>query len=385
MNEKCNDKAGAHGLELGESKCLRNKSIKLGTNSPFLEAEPNNDQQKLFATIRQLIMVVVILVLALVGALFYLIKGHNASANNNSTNISISPAAETKTGIDYWEAPRLSSITDPARSALVKYGADLIAHTAKYLGPEGSILQISNGMNCQNCHLDAGTKIYGNNFGSVASTYPSFKPRSGIIESTVFRVNDCLKRSMNGKPLDSLSQEMKAITAYFDFLGEGVPKGKKVIGSGLKDLPYLDRAADPGKGKVVFLLRCQVCHGENGQGQKLAGEKEYLFPPLWGDHSYNDGAGIFRISSFAKYVKYNMPKGTVFDAPVLSDEEAWDVAAFVNSQPRPHYDNKKDWPDISKKPADYPFGPFKDSFSETQHKYGPFPPIIAAQKKQATK
>lgn len=346
--------------------------------------ETNNEQQNLYLTIRQLIAIVIILLIALVGALGYILAGQKNDPAP-SDKLSLSPIIDPKTSVAYWEAPRLSSITDPAKLAIIEYGAELITHTAKYLGPNGTVSQITNGMNCQNCHLDAGTKVYGNNFGSVAATYPGFRPRSGQIESAVFRVNDCLKRSLNGKPLDSMSKEMQSIIAYFNFLGEGAPKGKKVLGSGLKELPFLTRAADPEKGKIVFEQRCKSCHEANGQGQKLPGEKEYIYPPLWGEHSYNDGAGLYRLGSFARYVKYNMPKGISFDAPVLSDEEAWDVAAYVNSQPRPHYDNKKDWPDISKKAADYPFGPYKDAFSENQHKYGPFQPIIAAQKKPANK
>ena len=284
-----------------------------------------------------------------------------------------------------WVAPDANSIAATEEGNLIRYGKNLIASTANYLGPKGTVAHITNGMNCQNCHLDRGTKIYGNNYGSVLSTYPTLKPRSGKIESAIDRVNDCLKRSLNGQPLDANSKEMRSIIAYFNFLGASVPKGKKAPGSGLKDLPLLARAADPEKGKMVFTLRCQSCHLENGQGQKNAGESEYIYPPLWADNSYNVGAGLFRISNFAKYVKYNMPKGTNFDAPLLSDEEAWDVAAFVNSKPRPHYDISKDWPDISKKPFDHPFGPYADGFSANQHKYGPFQPIIDAQKKQAKK
>jgi thiosulfate dehydrogenase len=98
----------------------------------------------------------------------------------------------------------------------------------------------------------------------------------------------------------------------------------------------------------------------------------YQYPPLWGDHSYNDAAGLYRLSNFAKYVKYNMPLGADHRHPQLSDEEAWDLAAYVNSQPRPHKSTPSDWPDVSKKPIDHPFGPYADAFSEQQHKYGPF-------------
>ena len=69
--------------------------------------------------------------------------------------------------------------------------------------------------------------------------------------------------------------------------------------------------------------------------------------------------------------------------PALTDEECWDVAAFVNSQPRPKKDLTGDWPNIAKKPIDHPFGPYADGFSEEQHKYGPFKPIIEARKKKS--
>jgi thiosulfate dehydrogenase len=89
-------------------------------------------------------------------------------------------------------------------------------------------------------------------------------------------------------------------------------------------------------------------------------------------NSYNVGAGLYRVSTLAGYVKANMPYGVTFENPFLTDEEAWDVAAYINSMPRPDKDLSMDWPDISKKPFDHPFGPYADSFSEIQHKYGPF-------------
>jgi thiosulfate dehydrogenase len=134
----------------------------------------------------------------------------------------------------------------------------------------------------------------------------------------------------------------------------------------------------------VYQNKCQSCHGTNGQGQVNADGYGYTYPPLWGAHSYNSGAGLFRISRFAGYVKNAMPLGVDYETTQLSDEESWDVAAFVNSQPRPSKDLTSDWPNISKKPVDHPFGPYSDGFSEEQHKYGPFEPIIAARKKQAS-
>ncbi|MCU0379629.1 MAG: c-type cytochrome [Chitinophagaceae bacterium] len=269
---------------------------------------------------------------------------------------------------------------------LARYGRELIEHTSRYLGPKGTVAAISNGMNCQNCHLDGGTIPWGNNYSAVVSTYPKFRDRSGSVETIPKRVNDCFERSLNGKALDTASREMKAILAYMHWLGDDIPKGKKPKGSGIMELPFMDRAADPAAGKAVYMAKCQVCHGPDGQGQKSADGYEYTYPPLWGEHSYNSGAGLFRITRFAGYVKASMPFGLAdHKNPQLSDAEAWDVAAFVNSQPRPKKDLSGDWPDISKKPLDHPFGPYADGFTENQHKYGPFGPIEKARKEKSRK
>lgn len=281
----------------------------------------------------------------------------------------------------FWSAASIYEIKDPILRKQVEYGKELISHTAKYLGPKGSVLQITNGMNCQNCHLDAGTKAYGNNYGSVFSTYPKYRARSGMEEDIYKRINDCIERSLNGIALDKDGTEMQAIKAYIEFIGKDVPKGKKAKASGIFELPFLDRAIDPEKGEQIYVAKCQSCHQENGQGLLAEDKIEYTYPPLWGSNSYNFGAGLYRMSRFAGYIKYNMPLGATFGAPQLTDEEAWDLAAFVNSQPRPAKDLSKDWPKIAEKPIDHPFGPFADTFSEKQHKFGPFKPIAAAKKK----
>lgn len=282
----------------------------------------------------------------------------------------------------YWTGPSL--LIEPVdvnenRAQLI-YGYNLISNTAAFLGPQGSVAKITNGMNCQNCHLDGGTKPFGNNYGAVASTYPKFRERSGTIESIEKRVNDCVERSLNGIALDSNSKEMHAIVAYIKWLGKHVQKGQKPIGSGISELPFLNRAASPALGKIVYEKKCQSCHGTNGEGVKIINSTIYTYPPLWGPQSYNTGAGLYRLSRFAGYVKDNMPFAAATNNfnPQLSDEEAWDVAAFVNTKPRPAKDLSKDWPDIDRKPFDHPFGPYADSFSELQHKYGPFEVIKKA-------
>lgn len=277
-----------------------------------------------------------------------------------------------------WKAAEWSVIDQEPNAAELNYGKELVANTAEFLGPKGKVKAISNGMNCQNCHLQAGTAPFGNNYSAVAANYPKFRARSGTEEDIQKRINDCLERSLNGKPLARDSKEMKAMVAYINWVGKEVPKGEVPIGSGLYEVPFLDRAADPIKGKLVYEKQCASCHQADGKGMVKPDGKGYLYPPLWGENSYNHGAGLYRLSRFAGYVKANMPLGATFEQPILSDEESWDLAAYVNSMERPTKDLTQDWPDISKKPVDHPFGPFSDFFTEEQHKYGPFKPIKAA-------
>lgn len=291
---------------------------------------------------------------------------------------------EEKITISFWEAPDPGSIPATASGDEIKYGRELIVSTAEYLGPKGKVLSMSNGMNCQNCHLEAGTKLFGNNYSAVASTYPKFRARSGAEETIEKRVNDCFERSLNGRVLAEDSKEMKAIVAYIHWLGSGVPQGESPKGAGIVELPFLEVAADSIKGKALYEHKCTICHGVQGEGMLNATNNGWINPPLWGKHSYNDGAGLFRLSRFAGYIKANMPLGATYEKPLLSDEEAWHIAAYVNSMPRPTKNTRNDWPDISKKPVDHPFGPFTDGFDARQHKFGPFKPIQEKRNQQNT-
>ena len=282
---------------------------------------------------------------------------------------------------EVWAHPSISSIPDDEQGNLIRYGAQLIANTAAYLGPKGSVATLTNGMNCQNCHLDAGTRSNGNSFGAVAATYPKFRERSGLVESVTFRINDCMQRSLNGKKLDSLSREMKAMLAYINWVGKDVHKNKIPKGVTTPDVPFLNRAANTENGKNIYATKCTSCHGLNGDGLAQLDNAGFIYPPLWGNRSYNVSAGMYRLTRLAAFIKYNMPYVAVQSKPQLTDEEAWDVAAFVASQDRPVKMFAYDWKNLASKPVDYPFGPFPDSFSTIQHKYGPFDVIKNARQK----
>jgi thiosulfate dehydrogenase len=298
------------------------------------------------------------------------------NGKNNTSNNSTPSAATSGLANPQWIIPDTTELTNTKSAELIKYGRSLITNTAYYFGPKGIIAHKSNGLNCQNCHLNAGAKLLGNNFSMVAADYPKFKDRSGIVETLVKKVEDCFERSLNGKKIDSNGREMKAFVAYLKWIGKNVKKGTRPAGSGIEELPFLNRAADTVRGRIVYTSKCQTCHGKNGTGVLNATGASYTYPPLWGEHSYNIGASIYGISKFAGFVKNNMPFGVDYKNRQLTDEEAWDVAAFVNSQYHPFKNTSADWPNLSTKPYDYPFGPYADDlFTKDQRKYGPYTAI----------
>lgn len=346
---------------------------------------PQDDRlAKAFGQLLNLVVFLVLVIVGLVMALLYYIPAPVAKPtpvapqpdqNGNFTEAARKAAQATDT-THYWQAPDINQLSEGNFKDQVLLGKDIVVNTAKYYGTQGLFLKnATNGMNCQNCHLDAGTRVFGNNYGAVASTYPKYRARSGSIENIYKRINDCFERSLNGNHIDTASQGMKALATYILWLGSNVQKNKKAEGAGFKQLAFLSRAANPNNGKDVYAQKCQSCHQANGSGQLNGDKTAYTYPPLWGEHSYNTGAGLYRLSNFARFVKYNMPLGALHTSTQLTDEEAWDVAAFVNSQPRPVKPIKNDWPKIEEKPYDHPYGPYADGFSEEQHKYGPFAPI----------
>ncbi len=282
--------------------------------------------------------------------------------------------------------PDIRRVADDAFGRLVKYGYALVTDTANQIGPaalEPAKRFAGNNLTCQNCHLQGGAQSYAMPLIGVWGQFPQYRGREGEVGTLEDRVNGCMERSMNGRALALDSREMKAFLAYMKWLSTGIPDGAKIVGSGTLPVKEPDRAADLRQGSQVYAEKCATCHGDNGQGQRI--ETGYQFPPLWGPDSYNDGAGMARLLNAAAFAKHNMPFGTTFDAPLLNDEEAYDVAGYINSQPRPHKaDLDKDFPNRLQKPVDAPYGPYIDGFSLEQHKFGPFGPIRAKLKELAT-
>ena len=245
-----------------------------------------------------------------------------------------------------FETPRLADLLAAPNADQVVRGMRLHLQT-KALLPDN----VGNSLNCTSCHLNAGTVADGSPFVGVSAFFPSYAPRAGKVVTLEERINGCFRRSMNGKPLAPQSADMQAMVAYFDWMKNNTRPEDKVAGRGVGKI---DPAIKPDldNGKQVYAKQCAVCHGDNGQGLARA-DGELVYPPLWGEQSFNIGAGMARPYTAAAFVKRNMPIGFHEKFPLgqggLSDQEAVDVAAYFSGQPRPDFPDKvKDWPNGGK-------------------------------------
>ncbi len=223
--------------------------------------------------------------------------------------------------------PADSLIPDGPLGASIRRGRALLAATRDSLPAH-----VGNALRCVSCHLDGGRRQSGSWVG-VFARYPQYRPRSATVETIEFRVNDCFRRSMNGTALPSDGPDMRDIVAYLWFLSRDVPIAPPTPSNRLAKWAAL--TADTGAGARVYGATCAKCHGPDGQGTAVA-------PPVWGPQAYNIGAGMTRVRTAAAFVRDNMP----FDQPgSLSDQQALDVAAYVNAHPRPDFPDKiHDWP-----------------------------------------
>ena len=206
---------------------------------------------------------------------------------------------------------------------------------------------VGNRLTCANCHIDAGRTAYAAPLAGLTGLFPEYRARRGSVESLEQRINDCFLRSMNGRPLPPASPEMVALLAYIAWLSQGVPTGVEVVGRGFKDIAAPSKP-DAVRGKALYATQCAACHGATGQGTAGAANT-FVFPPLWGSKSFNTGAGMARVSIAAAFVQAKMPLG---NAGSLTDQDAYDIAAYFTAQPRPAFaGTSKDWPKGAK-PAD---------------------------------
>ncbi|MGK5594350.1 MAG: c-type cytochrome [Parachlamydiaceae bacterium] len=223
--------------------------------------------------------------------------------------------------VDPHDAP------DAIRKA-VEEGYQLMLHTHEKI-PQYA----PHPINCTNCHFAGGLTLGGMGGGislaGVAAKYPALNNARGRVESLAQRINDCFIYSLNGNPLPFESEEMLAFLTYFQWISSNYPIYQPTPWLGLNSIkpthqPNLIR------GRAIYEIRCATCHGQNGEGKSVDGHGMNI-PAIFGEKSFNNAAGMGHLRNLASFVYHNMP----FEEPHLSEEEAWDVSAFILQQPRP--------------------------------------------------
>lgn len=242
--------------------------------------------------------------------------------------------------------PSLDEVPAGANGEAIRLGHKLIHETntslPKYVG---------NQLSCSSCHGDAGRDNTSSLVG-VTAVYPQYNTRAGKVVTIEDRINGCFQRSMNGKPVPYNSDEMRAMVAYLSYISEGVP-------TRIKERPWLEKnyiknppPPNLANGEKLFQQSCAACHGADGSGTGAT-----TGPALWGNNSFNIGAGMGRLGTATGYIKRNMPLGEMGGKKqgTLTEQEAADLAGYILSKNRPDFPGKEnDWPK-GDAPPDVPY------------------------------
>jgi thiosulfate dehydrogenase len=223
---------------------------------------------------------------------------------------------------------------DDKLAEVLKLGEAIVENTTTHPMSKG---YVGNALNCTSCHLDNGRHEKAGTFLGTATSYPAWSPRENRVITLEDRVLNCFMRSCNGTRPPLGSEVSVAVTAYITSLSQGQTlrmNSKRPIGPGaIKLLAVKPDQADIQRGAALYTSRCAECHQKDGQGDKDN-------PPVWGERSYNDGAGLSSVENLAAWLKVAMP----LDDTDLTDQQALDIAAYVNSHKRSHFEISKHLP-----------------------------------------
>lgn len=244
-------------------------------------------------------------------------------------------AAPARPGASAPKSPKAEPVKfePPAESTIPQneFGETVLLGKSIFVNTQQNAKEyVGNGLNCANCHLDSGRKPDSAPLWAAYVVYPAYRQKTRQVDTIQSRIQGCFMYSMNGKPPAADSKVMTALVTYHYWLATGAPTGVKLPGQGFLNLPKPPETPDVARGAEVYKKNCVICHGASGEGTKSNGA--YAFPPLWGNASFNWGAGMHRVNTAAGFIKANMPYGR---GGTLSDQEAWDVALYMNSQDRP--------------------------------------------------
>lgn len=233
-----------------------------------------------------------------------------------------------------------STIPQGERGTSIRRGLALLTRTTDSL-PE----QAPGNIQCASCHVEAGRRPDAATLIGTFARFPRYMERAGAVVSLADRINFCVLRSLAGTPLAVDGRDMHDIVAYLEYLSTGEYRDLTVKHGSSPRLAGL--SGDSARGAAIYSRTCAACHGAEGDGHPPA------YPALWGRKSYSIGASMAREDRAASFIRQLMPRN---NPGSLSDQEARDVARFINSHARPDTPDKEhDWPK-GDAPSDVPYG-----------------------------
>ncbi len=268
------------------------------------------------------------LLVGLAGSIGYALAGNNTSEKVEPAVAKMAKPISSKVGENpqpVFSPPAEDEIPKNEFGDMVRLG-EKIFHDTQRNAKEF----VGNSLQCSNCHLDAGRLANAAPLWAAYVAFPAYRAKNGHVNTFQERMQGCFLYSMNGKAPAFNDKALIALESYAYFLAKGAPTGAELPGRGYPKLAKPVKL-DYRHGQQVYAEKCAVCHGPDGQGQSTA-DGSVVFPPLWGAKSFNWGAGMSSINNAAGFVKANMP---LSQGNTLTDEEAWDVASYIDSQERP--------------------------------------------------
>jgi thiosulfate dehydrogenase len=235
------------------------------------------------------------------------------------------PESDVTTGPGVF-APADVPIPDDEFGKVAQLGRQIFDDPGRY-----ARRYVGNDLRCTSCHLDEGRRVGSAPMWAAYVSYPEYRAKNGRVNTFAERLQGCFRYSMNGQAPPLGDPVLVALESYSYWMARGAPLDPHIAGRGYVKPPKPALPADGTRGAVVYAQKCALCHGNNGDGQR-ANDGSPGFPALWGADSYNWGAGMVNVTNAAAFIKSNMPFSL---GGTLTDQEAWDVALFVDSRERP--------------------------------------------------
>lgn len=281
------------------------------------------------------IALTILTLLAAGGLIYYGAKVNTEPATKNlpatqTVNAKTPPAPAQSSSIQTvaFKPPQEQDMPKDEFGKTIQMGKDIFDNTAqyasKYVGSESNL-------RCSSCHLDAGRLPNSAPLWGAYVSYPAYRSKNKHVNTFQERMQGCFRFSMNGKAPPLGDPVLVALESYSYWLATGAKIDPKIAGRGYPAVPKPPLSPDYKRGQLVFEQNCAICHGADGAGQ-MSANNQPNFPALWGAKSFNWGAGMTSLKNASGFIKANMPLGL---GGSLTDQQAWDVAMFMNSHERP--------------------------------------------------